>query len=621
MMEYIIGGNHENPDLVIEKAIKYFENRFSEKFEFEGINENGYFLGIIKDKTNELNRNTFFFDKNKVFKSLFYHEVPEILKNDKKIKPSSLIKNLRNDYIFSIYEKEKGIKVFKDIFAREKVYFTLDYPCIFSTSFKFLISMQKKRRLNPDAMARYLGTGLNIGEETVFNNIHRLDIGEFLHVRNKNIEVNKDWIINKKFFEVPHHNVKDISFWVDHIYNVFKNAMEFPVKKPILSMMSGGLDSTVITSIFAKEFDIPIEALTIKVPNYNEEEVQKAIEVAEHIDIPLHVKEYRIKSLKGLNESFSEIFNILEEPMGGTAYFSRYFAFNEVMKLKDRNIMLGEGAGEVMSYLRHNIFENYKYTNYLFNVPIKLRTALNNILNKLYYPSLHFTKFLKNKNLINSIDILLNSNFLQSKSEIQTFLTSVQFCNVNDAYRITSKKVNFDAFIAANLKKYNEYPFYDHNKYGYQLLNLSPNGDPLISHVLSSFYGLKLYCPYLSDISFKKLLPLPPYIKLTGEGYRTRYKWIVRAIAMRKKLLPKAYFSWKPKYGLRQEFFNPESFNAVKSFALELIDSLSSTNLVNLGPFKKYFRNSTLRNITKHSTEYLKFNIWLGFIGWLASIS
>ncbi|MFX0071819.1 MAG: asparagine synthase-related protein, partial [Candidatus Hermodarchaeota archaeon] len=372
-MEYIIGGNHKNPEMIIDTAIKFFEKRFSKSFEFEGIKEEKYFIGIIINKNNDKKRNTSFFDNNKVFKSLYYHEIPKILEDKKNIEPLDIVNSLQNDYIFAVYNRNKGIKVYKDIFAREKIYYTLKYPYVFSTSFKFLISLQNKRRLNPNAVVRYLGNGLNIGEETVFLNIKRLDIGEYLYLNDKNIQVHKDWNINKSYFEVPHHNVKDISFWVDHIYNVFKKAMEFPSKKPILSMMSGGLDSTIITSIFAKEFDIPIEALTIKVPNYNEEEVEKAIEVAEYIDIPLHVKEYQIKSLEGLKDSFSEIFNILEEPLGGTAYFSRYFAFNEVLKLKGRNIMLGEGAGEVMSYLRHNVLNNFKYTNYIFHIPIKMR--------------------------------------------------------------------------------------------------------------------------------------------------------------------------------------------------------------------------------------------------------
>ena len=47
-MEYIIGGCSKGSDLIVENAIKYFEERFSKPVEFEGIIENDYFIGIIK---------------------------------------------------------------------------------------------------------------------------------------------------------------------------------------------------------------------------------------------------------------------------------------------------------------------------------------------------------------------------------------------------------------------------------------------------------------------------------------------------------------------------------------------------------------------------------------------
>jgi len=620
-MEYIIGGNSHTPELYVEKAIKYFEQRYSKTFDFEGIIEQGYFLGIVKDKANKNNKNIKIFENNKVFKSLYYSTVPEILKFGNSESPySDRVKILQNDFILGVYDKSKGLNVYKDKFAHEKIYFTLNPPYLFSTSFKFLISILDKKKINPKALVRYLGNGLNIGEEMVILGIQRLDIGESLHITNKNLIVNKDWIINRDFFEINNHDVHDTQYWVDNIYNIFKETMEFPIDKPILSMMSGGLDSTVITSIFARESDIPIEALTIKVPNYNEEEVEKAIEIAEFIDIPHHVKEIRIQGLNDLNNSYSEVFNLIEEPMGGTAYFSRFFAFQEVEKMNMQNIMLGEGAGEVMSYLRHNVLYKLKALNYLTHIPFKARVYANRFLHRLYYPSFKLTKYIPTKNTINTIDIFLNSNLLQTKSELQSFLSSVQFCNIEEVSKITHQKLSFDDYTAANVKKYHEYPFNNHNKYGYHLLNLSPNGDPLISHILSSLYGFKLFCPYNSDLSFKKLLPLPPYIKLTGKGYRTRYKWIVREIAMRKKLLPEKYFSWKPKYGLRQEFFNKDSFESVKSYALNIINSLGAQNLIDLKRFEKFFKKVSLERITKHSSEYMKFNIWLGFIGWLATI-
>ncbi len=267
-MEYIIGGCSKGSDLIVENAINYFEERFSKPVEFEGIIENDFFIGIIKEKSSESNRNIYFFEKNKIFKSLYYQEIPELIKDkNKDFDYKNILRNLHTDFIFIVYEKDKGIKVFKDIFAREKIYYSLKAPFLFSTSFKFIISTLDVKKINYNALARYLGYGLNVGEETVISDIRKLDLGEFLHINHDQIRINNDWTINKEFFEVPNHNVKDISYWIDHVYNIFKEMLNFPGKEPILSMMSGGLDSTVITSIFKKEFDIPIEALTIKVPN------------------------------------------------------------------------------------------------------------------------------------------------------------------------------------------------------------------------------------------------------------------------------------------------------------------------------------------------------------------
>jgi len=620
-MEYIFGGYVENPKQLIELSLDFFEKRFSTAVEFEGLIKNNYFMGIIKEKAKKTNTNIWFFEDSKLFKSVYYERVPDILKNKKiDFNYEEIINDLQTDYILAIFNEHKGIKVFKDIFAQEKVYFTTKKPYLFSTSLKLLISILEKKSFDYIALGRYLVSGLNLGNDTLISNIKRLDVGENLHLNSNKIKVFKTWIINKDFFYCPKHNVKDIQFWVDYIYKTFKETLSLPTKQPILSMMSGGLDSTVITSIFKKEFDIPIEAITVSVPGYNEEDVEKAIEVAEYINIPHHIKEIRISDYNDLIKSHSEIFNILEEPMGGTAYFSRLAGYNEVRKLNKNNSMTGDGAGEVVSYLRHHVLFNLKKTNKLFYIPLKLRRHASRLLHKFYYPSYLITNLLKDKNAINSIDILLNSNFLETNSEIQTFYSSVQFSHTEDVFKITRRKLNLNILTEVNKRIFESYPFNDYNKFGYHLAYLNPSADSLISHVLSSYFDLKLYAPFLSYDSFKKFVPLPPYLKLTGEGYRTRYKWIIREVAKRKKLLPEQYFKWKSKYGLRQEFFNTNSFETVKSYALQLIEDLKSTNLVNMKPFNKFLRRTSIKKMKKHSSEYMKFNIWLGFLGWLSTI-
>lgn len=616
-MEYLIGGYSYNPKIIIEQAIDFFENLFSKSLYFEGFSENKYFMGIIKEKVKKAKENAVFFNDKKLFKSLYYSEIPEVLKKiQSSVNTVNLINSLKNDFIYAEYEDNKGIKVYIDKFAREKIYFLKTPPYLFCTSLKFLISILDKKRINYIALSRFLNTGVIIGKETIFSNINRLDIGEFLHINKNGAQVNNYWNISKEFFEIANHDVKDIPYWIDNIYNSLKETVDFPVKEPILSMMSGGLDSTVITSILLKEFDVPVEALTIVAPNYNEEEGYKASEIAEYLNIPHTIRVTKLENYKKLDEFYSQTFNIAEEPMGGTAFFSRYFAFTEIEKMNKHNIMTGDGAGEIFSYVRDFVIKNLKYINYMYYTPLKLRKSLMKLMHKLYYPSFKLMGFVKNKNILNSLEILMNSDFLESTSQLQSFFLSWQFSNLEDSFHITGHKVELDSFLAAIWKNVKSYPLRGYNQLGYQFMMNSINSDALITHNLSSFFDFKLYCPYISDIAFKKILPIPSYIKTTGD----RGKWIVREMAKQKKLLPANYFDWKPKYGLRQLFFEEDSFSFVKTYILNIIDSLKPKTLLNLRPFKKFFNNTTLKRITIHSSEYMKFNIWFGFLGWLASI-
>jgi len=617
-MTHIIGGYIKNPKLMIDNAINYFEKIYLKRFDFQGVSEENYFLGIIKEKSKKHIKNIKFIDdNNKIFKSLYYHEIPEVLtvKNEWTDNNTDII-NLQNDFIYIKYDKNKGIKVFVDKFAREKIYYLIKPPYLFSTSLKFLISNLEKKQINYNALTRFLIAGVLVGKENIFSNINRLDIGEYLHINKKTIQVNKYWNLSKNYFQIPKHDIKDVPFWEEYVYKSLKETVDFPVKRPILSLMSGGLDSTVITSILLKEFEVPLEALTIVIPNYNDEEGYKAAEIAEYLEIPHKISKARLESIDELENFYSEAFNLVEEPMGGTAFFSRYFAFKEVEKTDKQNILMGDGAGEILSYVRDYLINQFKYINYLYYTPIKLRKNFMKFIHKFYEPSLKLPLLSKNKNIINSLEILLNTNFLQANSQFQSLFTSWQWSSLEDLTTITNHKINLETYLAPIRKNVESYPFKDYNKAGYHFLINAINSDSLIAHNLSSFFDLKLYSPYISDVAFQKILPLPPYIKTLGD----RGKWIVRQVAKKKKLLPENYFDWKPKYGLRQIFYDNTSFELVKSYVLNLIDSVKGTNFMNIKPFMKFFNKTTLKRLTTHSSEYMKFNIWLGFLGWLSTI-
>ncbi len=616
-MEYLIGGYSNSPKLIIDQAIDFFENYLSNSFYFDGIINDKYFMGIIKEKRNKEKENACFFDDNKIFKSLYYSKVPEVLRrNQPSMTSFDIINSLINDFIYAEYDDSKGIKVYIDKFTREKIFYTKSSPLLFSTSYKFLISITENKKINYDVLTRFLITGVIVGINSIFSNIKRLDVGEYLHINKNKLKVEKNWNINKKYFEISDYNSKDLSYWTNYLYDSLKETLIYPDKKPILSLMSGGLDSTVITSILSKEYDIPIEALTISVPNYNEEEVEKAKEIAEFLEIPHVIKETKIKDIEIFENFYSEIFKILEEPMGGTAFLSRYFAFEEINKMDKNRVLTGDGAGEVLSFLREIVIQNFKYTDYIYHIPLRIRKGSMKLLHKLYSPISKMAGLVFDKNNINSLAILSNTDFLQANSRFETFFASYQFTNLDEINNITNRDVNYQTYLKPIIKNFHDYPFNDFNKYGYNSMISCLNSDAYICTNLSHYFDLKCYRPYLSDVAFKKVLTLHPYLKLIGD----RSKWLVREMAKRMKLLPQNYFDWKPKYGLRQTFMEDDAFNFVKSYILRLIDSMENQSFINLSKFTKFFKKITLKRITYHSLEYMKFNIWFVMLGWLASI-
>lgn len=616
-MEFIIGGFINNPKSIIEKAINFFEEKYSIACEFEGVFKQNYFFGFIKEKTGRIYKNTEIFGENILFKSLFYHEVPNILKEaPEDINYTDIIVNLQNDFIFVKYDDIEGLNIYVDKFAREKIYYTISTPLIFSNSLKFLIFIIKSKRLNFNTLTRFLINGVIVGNETIFSNIKRLNIGEVLRIKKNKINISKYWDLNKDFFELVDHELTDFSYWMEYIHESLKKSVQMPSKLPVLALMSGGLDSTVITSILLKEYDIPVQALTIVVPNYNDEEGVKASEIAEFLKIPHLIKKTELKGIEYLENYFSDVFKIVEEPMGGTAFFSRYYAFKEIEKLDKQNILTGDGAGEVLSYLKDFAIKNYQYFMSLLYIPLTIRKSLMKLMQFLYRPTLGLTGLIKDKNLRNSFEILMNSNYLESNSQVQTFFSLWQYSNLKDISHITGVNVDLSKYYEPVLYNIQSYPFKDFNRVANHYMMNCINSDALINHDLASFFNLKLYNPYISDIAFQKILPIPPFIKTTGD----RGKWIVRELAKKKNLLPLDYFDWKPKYGLRQHFFEEDSFEFVKLYILDIIKSLEPESIVNLKPFKKFFEKVTLNRISIHSSEYMKFNIWFGFLGWLTSI-
>ena len=68
-------------------------------------------------------------------------------------------------------------------------------------------------------MNRILCYGVNIGGETIFTNINRLDSGEFLKISKGDLSVNKYWTVGKIYLKLI--DITDVRW--DGFSQLFKN--------------------------------------------------------------------------------------------------------------------------------------------------------------------------------------------------------------------------------------------------------------------------------------------------------------------------------------------------------------------------------------------------------------
>ena len=524
-MEYIVGGYAQNSKLIMESAINYFEKRYSKSFYYETITDQEYFILIIREKSTSSKNNLFLVENDVIFKSSYYNQIPDVLLKERDdLNYDRHLNEMRNDLIFIKLKKNKGIKVYIDKFAREKVYYTITNPFLFSTSYRFLISISNKKKLNYDVLIRFLSSGVNISDETFFRNIKRLNFGENLHIYKDEYIVNKYWTLNKDFFNFPIHNINDLKFWEEYIYDVLKETLDFQKSGSIISLMSGGLDSTILTAVLLKEINLPIKALTIEVPGYSEEDVKRARMVAEYLDIPHIIKKLKFNDSSFLKYAYSDIFNILEEPIGGSAFISRYFAYKEAKNIGNENIVVGDGADQVFAYKGKFILRHFKYINHLFNFPFPFRILFMKMLHRLYNPTSKLLYFANNKDFIDAIDVIMKSDFLQSNNQFQSFYCAYQFSNLDNVFKLTNYKIDLKHYLVPLLKNHSIYPFKDLNRIGFNTIIFCANSDNILNKTLADYYDMKLFTPFISDTSISKILPISPKIKmvlLVEKGYGT----------------------------------------------------------------------------------------------------
>lgn len=277
---------------------------------------------------------------------------------------SECINYLDGVFSFAIYDtKKNNLFLARDRIGIKPLYYTLDNNEFrFSSSMNGLINRNEKPQINPIAL-HYQFTLHSVvpAPHTIISGIHKLEPGHTLRITQSGESyLNKYFDINE--VEIKDYKEQEI---IERSTYLLKKAVEKRVNiadVPVGILLSGGLDSSLITSL-AKKFKEQIDTYSIGFNTVNEEVGN------EFYYSDLVAKDFKTSHIKyKINDD--ELFNNLDlvisnmsEPMFSQDSSAFFLLSNRVSK-NNKVVLSGQGADEVFGgYFWYEQIMNEKILN------------------------------------------------------------------------------------------------------------------------------------------------------------------------------------------------------------------------------------------------------------------
>ena len=425
----------------------------------------------------------------------------EVLLNGLIDEGPSFIKKCNGMFAFAFYDQNKKISyIFRDRIGIKPLYYSIDENNLtFSSNIKSIHNCNKmKKEIDIESVSSYFSFRQPLGNKTFFKNIYSLEPGHYIQIKEGNIKIKKYWDYENFFLE--NRFDKGFDFYRSKLTELLDSSVGYRLISDVkvASLLSGGLDSTIIASIINKKIGKNFLAYSIgyNYKNYNEFKFSKLAAKnlnAKHEIVTTTAEEYY--------NDMDELIALRGSPLTIPNEASQYRLCREIKK-KATVVLSGSGADE--------LFCGY---GRIFGSPsdyfkLKNLSIFKNIKDKKI--------FLKNfKNRYNKV------NF---NSYLDHFLSLYKYTNNLTKRRILSREVDHDK-IDANIRKFfskkfrgvNSKNYVDKMQYLFQKYHLKGILEREDNSSMAS--SVELRVPFLDHrlIEFAATIPNKYKIKLIKE--------------------------------------------------------------------------------------------------------
>lgn len=269
----------------------------------------------------------------------------------------AMLAKLNGMFAFCLYDRVKDeLFMARDRFGKKPLYFSQSKGLIVASEIKAIRALlEKTPAMNMQGFQDYFAFQSTLPPHTFFEGIHKLEAGMYA-------TYSKGVFTCKRYYEVGEKELLHVNE-TEALTKIEALLLDAVQKRlvgdvEVASLLSGGIDSSLVSAIYAKASGKKIHTFSIGYDEYlHYDELDQAKEASIHIGS--HHHELRINK-KTYMDTIENTLAHLDEPMGDTACMPTYLISQMVHQSGIKVCLSGEGSDEIfLGY--DNYFEMAKY--------------------------------------------------------------------------------------------------------------------------------------------------------------------------------------------------------------------------------------------------------------------
>lgn len=343
---------------------------------------------------------------------------------------------LRGMFAFAIWDNNK-MEMFcaRDRFGIKPFYYYTDTEkFVFGSEIKAILkSGEIDKTLSYDALDSYFAFGYITGDLSIYKNIKKLQPGHYLLLSFKekaNIEIKRYWEIK---FDPDYTRTENQ--WIQDIENCLSETIKLHMNSdvPLGAFLSGGVDSSSVVAMMAKNSNRPIKTFSIGFKEEKYNELTYAREMANKYGCEHHEQIVEPESINLL----SKLVTAFDEPFADPSSIPMYY----LSRLARKHVTValsGDGGDELFAG-----YNSYSKFRKLYSNPLNFKSPF---LNKYVWGNIHklIPDSVKGKGITYFLSQEKNYQFAyeqfwprETRQELMLpHLTPINYANASEIYKV-----------------------------------------------------------------------------------------------------------------------------------------------------------------------------------------